>query len=694
MNKNSLLNILVNAIFSMVVVNVSATTFTIDGLTYSTTSDTQVKVDNVVDSYLTENAGKISIPSTVEYESASYTVSKISMFAFENCTDLKSISIPSSVTEIGTDAFLGCSNLEKIVIADDNPTYDSRNHCNAIIQTASNSLIVGCKSTIIPNTITSIAARAFKWSTVATITIPSSVTTIGDEAFSRCEDLLCVTFDNCPASIGESAFEDCGITSLVIPESIVAIDKCAFKDCLNLKTVLFNVKDIKASGLGLNTQNGIFYNTSKDLCIIIGNNVSDIPDYFFYLSKPAKKVISLSSTAPICESNAFSVYAKYSPLYIPVSSNYSTAEVWQDFNTITTINYLISEVSLNHSQASLEVGNTLQLTATITPPYATLSDVLIWTSSNSDVAIVDADGLVTALSCGQTTITATACDGSNTSASCLISVGQIAEDIDDIIPGTNYINFSLQGVKWVNGVLYACSTKPSIYPSEPNKSNFEPYENSDLTMFDQRDWLAIKYDNDDLVGKTFSGFTADYDGTYLTPTAYIAPADDASYTQNTFKVANVFYGNYEHTAGLLEDGYKPFFVKAKVNEVARFVGTINENLELSDVGETGTYVGHGLKIDANGWALSASDSYRYFDGVLVADYTAANGLKLIMLGESSIWSGISSICDNSQDETLMIYDVTGRLVKCIKTTDTSALDVPAGYYIVRSATTARTVIVR
>ncbi|MGM9860342.1 MAG: leucine-rich repeat protein [Muribaculaceae bacterium] len=688
------LRALLTAIFTIAYANSFADNFTVNGLTYTATSETTVMVISVSDDYLSENEGYIAIPASVEYESTTYDVTKIHMNSFESCTDLKSVYIPASITEIGTDVFLGCSNLEKIVVESDNTVYDSRHNCNAIIETASNTLITGSKNTKIPNNVTTIAARAFKWSGITTITIPSSVTTIGEEAFSRCEDLLSVTFDNCPAAIGESAFEDCGITSLVIPESIVSIDKCAFKDCLNLKTVLFNVKNINASNLNFNTSNGIFYNTSSDLCIVIGKNVSAIPDYFFYLSKVPKKVISLSSTAPICESNAFSAYAKVATLYVPASSNYSTAEVWQDFNTITALNFLISEISLNHSQASLEVGNTLQLTATITPPYATLSDVLLWTSSNPDVALVDADGLVTALSCGQTTITATACDGSNISASCLISVGQIANDIDDIIPSDNYINFSLQGVKWVNGVLYACSTKPSINPSEPNKSNFEPYENSDLTMFDQRDWLAIKYDNDDLVGKTFSGFTANYDGTYLTPTALIAPADDASYTQNTFKVANVFYGNYEHTKGLSEGGYQPFFVKAKVNEVARFVGMINEDLELSDVGETGTYLGHGLKIDANGWALSASDSYRYFDGVLVADDTAANGLKLIMLGESSIWSGLSSICDNYQAETLMIYDVTGRLVKCIKTTDTSTLDVPAGYYIVRSATTAKTVIVR
>ena len=74
---------------------------------------------------------------------------KIEPYAFAGSTILKSIIIPESVTEIGKDAFSGCNSLQSIVVAKGNPKYDSREGCNAIIETATNKLIVGCPSTTI-----------------------------------------------------------------------------------------------------------------------------------------------------------------------------------------------------------------------------------------------------------------------------------------------------------------------------------------------------------------------------------------------------------------------------------------------------------------------------------------------------------------------------------------------------------------
>lgn len=699
MTKKLFLRAFLTTLFSIAVTNAHAQyEFNLDGIDYSIINYNEVTVQTVYPDILDSNEGAISIPSSVTYEGTTYTVKEIHMLAFQDCQDqLREITIPASIVEIGTDAFVGCSNLERIVVEDGNTIYDSREQCNAIIQTNSNTLIVGCRNSFIPNTVTTIGSNAFKWSSIETITIPSSVTMIGKEAFANCEKLLWVTFDNCPAAILESAFEGCSeLTTIIIPEYIVSIDKCVFKNCTNLKTVIFNAKNINSTNFGINTSNGFLSGVNGELCILIDESVTNIPNYLFYLGSTPTKFISLSSTPPTCESSyTFSNWARSAPLYVPVGSTYSTTDVWKDFNNIIPISEPITQISLDHSECSIDVWERVQLTATVTPTYATINDVLLWTSSNPDVAVVDADGLVTGLTCGHAEITATACDGTDvTSASCHISVG-IADDIDDIDPDANYINFELQGVRYVNGILYACSTAPTIHPSEPNKTEFESYEDHDVSWFDQRDWLAIKCDNDYLVGKTFTGFHADYDGTYLKPTSTITPSGDAEpYALNTFKVANVFYGNYEHTDGLFENGYKPFFMKAKVNEVGRFVGMINESLELTDAGEIGTYLGSGLRIDANGWTIEPTDVYKYFEGVLVPYDMVANGLQLIMLGESSIWSDSPSVNDYCQDEDLMIYDISGRLIKRIKSADTSSLDMPAGYYIVRSATSARTVTVR
>lgn len=74
--------------------------------------------------------------------------------ALDGCTGLKSVTIPSSVTRIENRAFSGCSGFISISVDEDNPTYDSRNNCNAIIETKSNTLLLGCKNTIIPSSVT------------------------------------------------------------------------------------------------------------------------------------------------------------------------------------------------------------------------------------------------------------------------------------------------------------------------------------------------------------------------------------------------------------------------------------------------------------------------------------------------------------------------------------------------------------
>ena len=104
--------------------------------------------------------------------------------------------------------FFGCSKLSSIMVDANNTKYDSRENCNAIIETSTNTLVVGCKVTVIPN----------------------SVTRIGDDAFSGCSDLTSITIPNSVTSIGHFAFENCsGLTSITIPNSVTRIDTDAFK---------------------------------------------------------------------------------------------------------------------------------------------------------------------------------------------------------------------------------------------------------------------------------------------------------------------------------------------------------------------------------------------------------------------------------------------------------------------------------
>lgn len=136
--------------------------------------------------------------------------------AFYECKGITSVTIPKSVTVINGNPFAECRSLSKIIVDSENSDYDSRGNCNAIIEKSSNTLIVGCKSTVIPNLVTTIGDYAFVGSAVSSITIPNSITSIGTCAFMDCTKLTSVTIPNSVTTIGEYAFSNSGLASVVI----------------------------------------------------------------------------------------------------------------------------------------------------------------------------------------------------------------------------------------------------------------------------------------------------------------------------------------------------------------------------------------------------------------------------------------------------------------------------------------------
>ena len=240
----------------------------------------------------------------------------IAVCAFMECTGLTSIVIPNSVTEIGVLAFMDCPGLTSLVVESGNPRYDSRNNCNAIIETASNTLIAGCKNTIIPNSVTEIGYGAFRGCTgLTSIDIPNSVTKIGELAFDSCTGLTGIVIPNsvteigCDAFLGYPAFLDCaGLTSIVvengnprydsrnncnaiietanntlivgcrnttIPNSVTKIGPCAFFGCDSLTSI-----DIPNSVTSIG-DNAFSYCTGLT-SIVIPNSVTEIDDFAFY----------------------------------------------------------------------------------------------------------------------------------------------------------------------------------------------------------------------------------------------------------------------------------------------------------------------------------------------------------------------------------------------------------------------------
>ncbi|MBQ2879273.1 MAG: leucine-rich repeat domain-containing protein, partial [Anaerotignum sp.] len=167
--------------------------------------------------------------------------------AFNDCGSITKLEIPASVTSIAVDAFANCDGLQSISVNALNTVYDSRNNCNALIETATDTLVKGLATTVIPDDIRVIGDFAFNGLAIKDIVLPDGLTEIGAEAFAWCDEL---TFPEIPAtvtSIGSEAFRGCdALESIEIPGSVTQIGNYAFADCGGLKKVVIaeGVKDI------------------------------------------------------------------------------------------------------------------------------------------------------------------------------------------------------------------------------------------------------------------------------------------------------------------------------------------------------------------------------------------------------------------------------------------------------------------
>ena len=157
----------------------------IDGIYYNLDSGSGTAEVTSVPSGSSEYSGSISIPEKVTYGGATYSVTSIGDNAFFYCTSLTSITIPNSVTSLWSACFADCARLESIEVESGNTVYDSRENCNAIIQTSLNTMIAGCKNTTIPNSVTSLGSDCFEgWTGLTSITIPNSAPRLEDGCFS------------------------------------------------------------------------------------------------------------------------------------------------------------------------------------------------------------------------------------------------------------------------------------------------------------------------------------------------------------------------------------------------------------------------------------------------------------------------------------------------------------------------------
>ena len=237
--------------------------------------------------------------------------------AFERCYNLKSIVIPKNVTSIGRYAFYECHSLESMSVEEENTVYDSRDTCNAIIETATDKMVAGCKNTTFPNGLRSIADYCF-WNChdLRELNLPNSLEEIGNHTFYMCQGLQHVTLPNSLTHLGNGAFSDCtGLMSVTLSENLESIPSQAFAWCWNLTSV------------------------------IIPESVTNINDNAFeYCGNLQSVTVEWAEPISLNSSSTFENCANCT-LYVPVGCKaaYEAADYWQDFKEIKEL--IVGDVS-------------------------------------------------------------------------------------------------------------------------------------------------------------------------------------------------------------------------------------------------------------------------------------------------------------------------------------------------------------
>ena len=407
-------------------------------------------------------SGDIVIPSTIIYNDKEYPVMGIYSKAFHRCTInsltlsegvkyiptfnrgscfdntyIKAIHLPSTFTVEKTEAFLnevngyrffyGCINLETIEIAAENPEFDSRGNCNALIETATNTLWDGCKTTIIPSSVETIGAMAFAGSDIEKCIISEGVKKIEGNVFYDCSKLVSVDI---PSSvnviIGTLLFRNCrSLTSIKIPQTALirsaegyegdeeigtkVIPSSMFGGCASFRE--FVIPD-GVMHIGTSAFNGC----ESLLTITIPSSVTNIEGLAFKGCNRMNCVTLLSRVPPTIEESSFMNLYDQITLNVPEGAEqaYKQHEVWGLF---FDKEISVTGITLDKTTAELTEGETTTLVATVTPDNAT-DKTVTWTTSDETVATVK-DGIVTTLKAGEVTITAKVGDKT---ATCTIAV--------------------------------------------------------------------------------------------------------------------------------------------------------------------------------------------------------------------------------------------------------------------------------
>jgi len=377
----------------------SLVTFNLDDLSYST-SESNATVTGFYGASYNFN---LTIPSTVTYDSETYTVTGIGEYAFYYVDSLISITIGSEVTGIGEYAFDNANNLTSITIDSNNQNYsdingvlfnkdqtiliyyprgklDTSYTIPGTVTTIGNNAFQICynlTSVIIPDSVTIIGSYAFEdCSSLTSVIIPDSVTIIGEVAFRNCNNCQTITIGSAVETIGYDAFENCeSLTSVIIPDSVTYIGDDVFRDCYSLISVTIG------SGITIISEDA-FENCNSLTSVIIPDTVTIIHDDAFRNCENLTSV-TIGSGVTIIYDEVFENCYALSNVIIGSGVTYIGDDAFRNCDSLTSVYFMGNIPSINTSgnfysndSDTAYIMSTATLLDTNAPAETTVTDYL------------------------------------------------------------------------------------------------------------------------------------------------------------------------------------------------------------------------------------------------------------------------------------------------------------------------------
>lgn len=285
-------------------------------------ADEALRVENLGNIFA-NNTGVESFDELIKFS----RLNRIDASTFAGCTNLQSVAIPESVINIDSLSFETCPNLSRITIDNDNPIYDSRDNCNAIIFSETNTLMRGCNTSTVPNSVTHIGGYAFSGSEgLSRLVLPNNVASIGDYAFNGCKGLKHFEFSDSISTPPNNLFVGCdSLKYLYIGKNMTSISKDLLKHCRNVDTLYFNNEEVIAYKQKYVNGKWEYDYIAKTFGtrfkhVKLGENIKTIP-YSSFIDCKGLETIDISESCDSIGSKAFENCTNLKKFSIPINAN-------------------------------------------------------------------------------------------------------------------------------------------------------------------------------------------------------------------------------------------------------------------------------------------------------------------------------------------------------------------------------------